>query len=188
MRIPVRALVPFAVLALTIAALASGFQSGSVEARAAASMGGELSARGLWADARGNTVLVSERLAFDDSDHAPAVELRFFDAMGRTAWMLTLGEGSVTSLVEDHELLYLALAQTAPAADAEVSTTLFAVAMDSGQMRWKLQLDGEVTDLLADGAGGLRARSLRMEPGAAAGEHLLSLRDGVLLWDVALND
>jgi hypothetical protein len=45
-----------------------------------------------------------------------------------------------------------------------------------------------VTDLLADGAGGLRARSLRMEKAGASSEHLLSLRDGALLWDVALND
>ncbi len=188
MRFPVQTLVPLVVLLMTAAAVASGLQPSPVEARAPAPSTGELSARGLWADARGNTVLVSERLAFDDSELPPAVELRFFDAMGRTAWLLTLGDGVVTSLVEDREVLYLAVAQPAVAGDEDMRTTLLAVAMDSGQVRWKLGLEGEVTDLLADGAGGLRARSLRSGPGSAAGEHLLSLRDGVLLWDVALND
>lgn len=188
MRFPVQALVPLAVLLMTVAAVASGLQSGPVQARGAPAAAGELSARGLWADARGNTVLVSERLAFDDSELPPAVELRFFDAMGRTVWLLTLGDGVVTSLVEDREVLYLALARPAAVGDADARTTLLAVAMDSGQLRWKLELEGEVTDLLADGAGGLRARSLRAGSASAAGEHLLSLRDGALLWDVALND
>lgn len=188
MRFPVQTLVPLAVLLMTAAAVASGLQPGSVDARTAVPSAGESSARGLWADARGNTVLVSERLHADDSALPPAVELRFFDSMGRTAWMLSLGEGAVTSLVEDREILYLALARPESAAMEEVRTTLLAVAMDTGQMRWKLDVEGEVTDLLADGAGGLRARSLRIGAGASGGEHLLSLREGVLLWDVALND
>jgi hypothetical protein len=193
MRFTLHSLVPVAVLLLTAAAVASALQPDAVRPApglvpASTQAGGELSARGLWADARGNTVLVSERLPFDDGDRPPAVELRYFDALGRTAWLLSLGEGAVTSLVEDQEVMYLALARPTSAAFPGARTTLIAVSMDSGAMRWKLELEGEVTDLLADGAGGLRARSLRMEKAGASSEHLLSLRDGALLWDVALND
>lgn len=193
MRFSLHSLVPVAVLLLTAAAVASALQPEAVRpesgvAAARAPTGGQLSARGLWADARGNTVLVSERLPLDAADRPPAVELRYFDALGRTAWLLSLGEGAVTSLVEDREVLYLALARPTSAAFPDARTTLLAIAMDSGAMRWKLELEGEVTDLLADGAGGLRARSLRTERSGASSEHLLSLRDGALLWDVALDD
>lgn len=193
MRFSLHSLVPVAVLLLTAAAVASALQPEAVRpesgvAAARAPTGSQLSARGLWADARGNTVLVSERLPLDAADRPPAVELRYFDALGRTAWLLSLGEGAVTSLVEDHEVLYLALARPTSAAFPDARTTLLAIAMDSGAMRWKLELEGEVTDLLADGAGGLRARSLRTERSGASSEHLLSLRDGALLWDVALDD
>ncbi|SDD80092.1 hypothetical protein [Aquimonas voraii] len=188
MSFSVRALVPIAVLALTLAALVSAVQSGSADVQAAPAVSGELSARGLWADARGNTVLVSERLVADDSRQPPEVELRFFDAQGRTAWILGLGEGAVTALVDDRELLYLALARGGEMEGQETRTQLLAVAMDGGQIRWRLDIVGEVTDLLADGVGGVRARSLRLGPGVEAGEHLLSLRDGVLLWDVPLRD
>jgi hypothetical protein len=186
MRSTVHALVPLAVLLLTAAAFASALQPASIDSGTPLSSGGVLSARGLWADARGNTVLVSERFADAPLDGPPSVELRFFDATGRTAWMLTLGEGLVTSLVEDGELLYLALARSGSATD--VRTVLMAVSTASGQIRWTQTLDGEITDLLADGVGGLRARSLREAvEGRAPEEYLLSLRDGVLLWEVALN-
>lgn len=188
MSFSVRALVPIAVLALTFAALASAMQTGSAPSGAAPALSGQLSARGLWADARGNTVLVSERLAAEDSRRPPEVELRFFDAQGRTAWILGLGEGAVTALIDDRELLYLALARGGEIEGQEVRTQLLAVAMDSGQVRWRLEIAGEITDLLADGVGGVRARSLRLGPGLEAGEHLLSLRDGVLLWEVPLRD
>ncbi len=183
-----RALVPFAVLALTIAALASAMQPGSAQIQAAPARSGELSARGLWADARGNTLLVSERLAEEDGRRPPEVELRFFDAQGRTAWLLGLGQGAVTALVDDRELLYLALARGGAVEGEEMRTQLLAVATDSGQIRWRLEIAGEVTDLLADGVGGLRARSLRLGPAAQADEYLLSLREGALLWEVPLRD
>lgn len=188
MSFSLRAMVPIAVLALTLAALASALQPGRADAQAAPASSGALSARGLWADARGNTVLVSERLAEDDTRLPPEVELRFFDAQGRTVWILSLGQGAVTALIDDRELLYLALARGSELEGQDARTQLLGVAMDSGQIRWRLEIDGEVTDLLADGVGGLRARSLRTGPGVQAGEHLLSLRDGVLLWDVPLRD
>jgi hypothetical protein len=188
MPIPMRALVPTAVLLLTAAALMSGLRPGSVDARAASSEPTSLSARGLWADARGNTVLVTERVALDSFETSPAVELRFFDAAGNTAWVLPLGEGSVGALVDDDDVLYLALLRLPEHPQQESSTRLLALAMDSGSERWSLDVAGEVTDLLVDGVGGLRARSLRQQGVGAGSEHLLSLRDGRLLWDVALND
>jgi hypothetical protein len=61
--------------------------------------------------------------------------------------------------------------------------------MVSGLRLWSVEVAGEVTDLLPDAAGGLRARSLRQDAeGQGGSEHLISLRDGVLLWDVALED
>ncbi|MFY8135460.1 MAG: hypothetical protein ACOVKS_10690 [Aquimonas sp.] len=183
-----RALVPFAVLALTIAALASAMQPESMAVDSAPIESGELSARGLWADSRGNTVLVSERLPAEDGLRPPEVELRFFDAQGHTAWLLSLGEGAVTALVDDRELLYLALGRGGEFEGQEARTQLLAVATDSGQIRWRVEIVGEVTDLLADGVGGLRARSVRVGPDAQAGEHLLSLRGGVVLWEVPLRD
>lgn len=183
-----RALVPTAVLLLTAAALFSGLRPGSVDARAATAEATSLSARGLWADARGNTVLVTERVAVDSLESSPAVELRFFDATGRTLWVLPLGEGSVGALVDDDDVLYLALLNLPKDPQLEPSTRLLALSMDSGRQRWSLELAGEVTDLLVDGAGGLRARSLRQQGFGSGSEHLLSLRDGRLLWDVALND
>lgn len=193
MRPTVHALVPASVLLLTLAAFASALQpvptqaQAHVQTQAPMTAGDALSARGLWADSRGNTVLVSERFSGDAGEQGPSVELRFFDASGRTAWLLTLGEGLVTSLVEDRESLYLALARS-DAAAGDFRTVLMAVSMESGQIRWKQELDGEITDLLADGVGGLRARSLRESShGRAPEEYLLSLRDGVLLWEVALN-
>lgn len=189
MRPTVHALVPASVLLLTVAAFASALQPPptQVPAQKPLASGDALSARGLWADARGNTVLVSERFSSDAGEQVPSVELRFFDAGGRTAWLLTLGDGLVTSLVEDRESLYLALTRADDAA-GDLRSVLMAVAMDTGQIRWKQELDGEITDLLADGVGGLRARSLReSRDGSAPEEFLLSLRDGVLLWEVALH-
>jgi|GEM_PF-7086702 len=183
-----RSLVPIAVLLLTASALISGLRPGASDARAASAPGVSLSARGLWADARGNTVLVTERVLHESDSGPPSVELRFLDSRGKTAWILPLGEGAVSALVDHRDVLYLALLQIPDEPSAEARTQLLALAMDTGETRWSLEVEGEVTDLLVDELGGVRARSLRQSDVDSGSEHLISLRDGRLLWDVALND
>lgn len=181
-----RALVPLAVLLLTAAAAHSAWRPGASDARAEPLLAAaQVSARGLWTDAAGNTVLVAERIpALGLNGAVPTVELRFLDPRGRTAWVLPLGSGVVSALVDAQDVLYLALIDSATGSRSQ----LMALEMESGELRWQLEVDGEVTDLLADGSGGLRARSLRQQDLAASEEHLLSVRDGELLWDVALAD
>jgi hypothetical protein len=91
-----RALVPAAVLLLTCTALISHFSPGTLEAQAA-SQRGALSTRGLWADERGNTVLVTERVAELSSRAIPNAELRFLGPDGRTSWVMPLGSGAITT-------------------------------------------------------------------------------------------
>jgi hypothetical protein len=183
-----RALVPLFVILLSAAALGSALDPHSAEARAASAPTGAttaLSARGLWADAHGNTMLVAERLS--EMDAAPPwVELRRIGPEGRLRWAVPLGEGVVGALVDSEGVLYLSLGFPVEAA-AMPRSRLIALEMHTGAQLWTLEVEGEVTDLLADGAGGLRARSLRGE-GGLDDEHLLSVRAGQLLWDLALSE
>jgi hypothetical protein len=184
-----RALVPAAVLLMTCAALLSHFSPGALDAQAASRLG-ELSTRGLWADEHGNTVLVTEHVAEVSTRAIPNAELRFLGPDGRTNWVMPLGSGAISALADADDVLYLGLSATSAAAGHDVASTrtqVLAVSMVSGQRLWSVDVAGEVTDLLPDATGGLRARSLRLDAEVGS-EHLMSLRDGVLLWDVALED
>lgn len=184
-----RVLVPAAVLLMTCSALISHFSPGGLEAQAA-SQHSALSTRGLWADDHGNTVLVTERLADLSSRVIPNAELRFLGPDGRTNWVMPLGSGAISALADADDVLYLGLSATSADADHDFASTrsqVLAVSMVSGQRLWSVEVAGEVTDLLPDATGGLRARSLRLDTEGGS-EHLMSLRDGVLLWDVALED
>lgn len=181
-----RALVPMFVILMSAAALASALDPRSADAVAATPASSALSARGLWADARGNTMLVAERFGAEADGIAPTVELRRIGPDGRLLWAVPLGEGVVGALIDDDGVLYLSLGLPLEG-DAVSRSRLLALEMKSGAELWSLEVEGEVTDLLADGAGGLRARSLH---GGADldNEHLLNVRDGQLLWDLALSD
>jgi len=180
-----RVLVPLFVILMSAAALASALDPKSSDAVAATPAVAALSARGLWADARGNTMLVAERFGAESEAMAPTVELRRIGPDGQLLWAVPLGEGVVGALIDADGVLYLSLGQPTDAQERPRSR-LLALEMKSGSELWSLDVDGEVTDLLADGAGGLRARSLH--GGALENEHLLNVRDGQLIWDLALSD
>lgn len=170
-----RQLVPFAVLLLTVSAVASALRpAGPLAADSPAPMATS-SARAMWVDPNGQTLLLVERSA----DGIEQVELQALAESGQVAWRRELGSGWLSALAEGQGQLFVAIASESRAG---LASRVLGLDPAEGQLLWSLRVEGEVSDLLVDAGGGLRARSLRSEAWGGTTEHVLGIHAGVLRW------
>jgi hypothetical protein len=176
-----RQLVPIAVLLLTLSAVASALRPSDAPFEADAWPGTGTSARAMWVDSSGRTLVLVERWG----EAGERVELEAIAESGATAWRREIGSGWLSALAEGDGQLVLAIARESRGV---TRSRLLGLQPDHGGLLWSLEVEGEISDLLVDAKGGLRARSLRGTAGGGeASEHLLAIHAGALRWERALD-
>lgn len=175
-----RHLVPVAVLLLTVSAVASALRPALQEPSQTPAPLSSSTARAMWVDPDGQTLLLVEgwRGGHD------ALELHAIDAAGGTAWRRELGEGWLSALAEGRGQLFIAVAKATPGGRF---SRVLGVDPSDGSLLWTLSVEGEITDLLADPSGGLRARSLHDSGADGTSERVLGIQGGVLRWERSLD-
>lgn len=175
-----RQLVPIAVLLLTVSAVASALRPAELAVEAAVSPVGGATARAMWVDGADQTLVLIERWG----PEGEIVELEAIDASGATAWRREIARGWLSALAEGQGQLVVAVASESRGG---IHSRLLGLEQAQGQLLWSLKVEGEVSDLLVDSRGGLRARSLRGGTAGSSSEHVLGIHAGAVRWERPLD-
>ncbi len=174
--------------------------------------------RHLSADAFGNTIIIFENYHWRGESTTTSTSLTSFAANGQKTWSVDAGEGSLVtasvlpgSIIIATQIGIFALGDNASASDVidlgprssgpidgasilpvfvPKSTMLRSISTATGQTQWRLELPGSVSEVLADGQGGLRVHYSRSSECSSCApdqlERLAAIRSGSVLWDIAV--